>query len=53
MNVTLKDFKTTTRYHVIFSKMGQSRPLFVYFRPFHIPFQMTNLQFEQYELKKV
>ena len=33
-------------------KMGQSRPLFVYFRSFHIPIQMTNIQFEQYKLKK-
>ena len=32
--------------------MGQSRPLFVYFRSFHIPIQMTNIQFEQYQLKK-
>ena len=32
--------------------MGQSRPLFVYFRSFHIPIQMTNTQFEQYKLKK-
>ena len=23
--------------------MGQSRPLFVYFRSFHIPIQMTNI----------
>ena len=35
-----------------FKKMGQSRPLFVYFRSFHIPIQMTNIQFEQYKLKK-
>ena len=27
--------------------MGQSRPLFVYFFSFHIPIQMTNIQFEQ------
>ena len=33
-------------------KMGQSRPLFVYFCSFHIPIQMINLQFEQYKLKK-
>ena len=32
--------------------MGQSRCLFVYFRPFHFPIQMTNIQFEQYKLKK-
>ena len=32
--------------------MGQSRPLFVYFRCFHIPIQMTNIQFEQFKLKK-
>ena len=31
----------------IFLKMGQSRPLFVYFRSFHIPIQMTNIQFEK------
>ena len=35
-----------------FLKMGQSRPLFVYFRCFHIPIQMKNIQFEQYKLKK-
>ena len=35
-----------------FFKMGQSRPLFVYFRCFHIPIQMTNIQFEQFKLKK-
>ena len=28
--------------------MGQSRPLFVHFRFFHIPIQMINIQFEQY-----
>ena len=33
-----------------FTKMGQSRPLFVYFRSFYIPIQMTNMQFEQYKL---
>ena len=33
--------------------MGRSRPLFVYFRSIHIPIQMTNIQFEQYKLKKV
>ena len=27
--------------------MDQSRPLFVYFRSFHIPIQMTNIQFEK------
>ena len=32
--------------------MGQSRPLFVYFRFFHIPIQMTNISFELYKLKK-
>ena len=32
--------------------MGQSQPLFVYFRSFHIPNQMTNIQFEQYKFKK-
>ena len=32
--------------------MGQSRPLFVYFRSFHIPIQMTNIQFEQYKLTR-
>ena len=37
---------------MFFLKMGQSRPLFVYFRSFHIPIQMTNIQFEQYKLKK-
>ena len=26
--------------------MGQSRPLFVYFRSFHIRIQVTNIQFE-------
>ena len=25
----------------------------IYFRSFHIPIQMTNIQFEQYKLKKV
>ena len=32
--------------------MDQSRPLFVYFRYFHIPIHMTSIQFEQYKLKK-
>ena len=32
--------------------MGKSRPLFVYFRSFHIPIQLTNIQFELYRLKK-
>ena len=35
-----------------FKGMDQSRPLFVYFRSFYIPIQMTNIQFEQYKLKK-
>ena len=35
-----------------FLKNGQSRPLFVYFCSFHIPTQITNIQFEQYKLKK-
>ena len=39
-------------FFFFFFKMGQSRPLFVYFRSFHIPIQMTNIQFEQYKLKK-
>ena len=39
-------------YHFPIYKKGQSRPLFVYFRSFHIPIQMTNIQFEQYKLKK-
>ena len=29
-----------------FLKMAQSRPLFVYFRSFHIRIQLTNIQFE-------
>ena len=33
-------------------KIGKSRPLFVYFHYFHIPIQMTNIQLEQYKLKK-
>ena len=35
-------------------KVGSNtnRPLFVYFPSFHIPIQMTNIQFEQYKLKK-
>ena len=55
-------FKRTELFHfknhlrtldsIFFKKMGQSRPLFVYFRSFHIPIQMTNIQFEQYKLKK-
>ena len=32
--------------------MGESWTLFVYFRSFHIPIQMTSIQFEQYKLKK-
>ena len=32
-------------------KIGQSRPLFVYFRSFHIPIPITNIQFEQYRKK--
>ena len=39
--------------HQFFLKMGQSRPLFVYFHSFHIQIQITNIQFEQYKLKKV
>ena len=35
-----------------FLKMGQSRLLFVYFHSFQIPIQMSNIQFEQYILKK-
>ena len=31
-----------TLYLVFFKKMCQSRPLFVYFRSFHTPIQMTN-----------
>ena len=30
--------------------MGQSLPLFVYFRSFHIPIQVTNIQFELFNL---
>ena len=32
--------------------MGQSRPLFVYFLSFHIPIQVTNIQFELYKIEK-
>ena len=32
--------------------MGESWPLFVYFHSFHFPIQMTNIQFEQYKLKR-
>ena len=32
--------------------MGQSRPLFVHFHSFHLPIQMTTMQFEQNKLKK-
>ena len=32
--------------------MSQSRSLFVYFRSFHIPIQVTNIQLELYKLKK-
>ena len=41
-------------FHSYFFKknIGQSRPLFVYFCSFHIPFQMTNLYFVLYKLKK-
>ena len=39
-------------YCFVLKKMGQSRPLFVYFRSFHIPIQMTNIQFEQYKLTR-
>ena len=43
----------TIIYQLVFlKKMGQSQPLFVYFRSFRIPIQMTNIQFEQYKLKK-
>ena len=37
----------------VFLKMGQSRPLFVYFRSFRILIYVTNIQFELYKLKKV
>ena len=37
---------------VFLKKMGQSRPLFVYFRSFYIPIQMTNIQVEQFKFKK-
>ena len=48
-----KDWHTQTFLSLSFlKKMGQSRPLFVYFRSFHIPIQMSNIQFEQFKLKK-
>ena len=31
---------------------GQTRPLFVYFRSFHLQIQVTNIHFELYKLKK-
>ena len=37
----------------VFLKIGQSRLVFVYFRSLHIQFQLTNIQFELYKLKKV
>ena len=39
-------------YGAIMADEVTSRPLFVYFRFFHIPIQMTNIQFEQYKFKK-
>ena len=33
-------------YCFVLKKMGQSRPLFVYFRSFHIPIQMTNINWK-------
>ena len=39
------------RYFLI--KMCQSRPLFVYFCSFHIPIQITIIQFEHHKLKQV
>ena len=35
-----------------FLKNGPIPAFFVYFRSFHIQIQMTNIQFEQYKLKK-
>ena len=33
---------------IVFLKMGQSRPLLVYFRSFHIPIQMTNKNWKKH-----
>ena len=49
-NQPYQTYKIWTQWRLFL--MGQSRPLFVYFRSFHIPIQMTNIQFEQYKLKK-
>ena len=49
-NQSVLQFNIWTVKNVL--KMGQSRALFVYFRSFHIPIQMTNKQFEQNKLKK-
>ena len=38
---------------LILFKNGPMPASFVYFRSFHISIQMTNIQFEQYKLKKV
>ena len=40
-------FSRRCKLYYFFLKMGQSRPLFVYFRSFHIPIQMTIIQFEK------
>ena len=47
LNQSIVDLFFLEQAAVFFFKMGQSRPLFVYFRSFHIPIQMTNIQFEQ------
>ena len=46
-DMTLFETVTVTFF---FKKTGQSRPLFVYFRSFHIPIQMTNIWFKVYKL---
>ena len=52
MQVNPLNYTCWVRLSPLLKIMGQSRPLFVYFRSFHIPIQMTNIQFEQYKLKK-
>ena len=49
LNYHRADLIILDAFAFFFEKNG---PLFVYFRSFDIPIQMTNIQFEQYKLKK-
>ena len=52
MDTFWADFPSPRVEDIFFKKMGQSRPLFLYFCSFHISIQMKNIQFEHHKLKK-